>query len=86
MKRLNQKHDVVIDTYYTPINTNAEQGEVTHHYTYVSNVYFYKRQIINDQEVFIKIEIHKEMILDLAAEINKIEKEVVNKPFNNLPF
>ena len=86
MKRINQKHDVMINTHYTPINSNAEQGEVTQHYTNVSNVYFYKRQIINDQEVFIKIELDKQIILDLADEINKIEKEVISKPYDNLPF
>ncbi len=85
MKRINQKHDVVINIHYTPIN-DVEQGELTHHYTNVSDAYFYKRQFIQDQEVFIKVEISKQMILDLADEIREIEKEVIQKPYDSLPY
>jgi hypothetical protein len=86
MKRINQKNDVVIDTYYNPVNTNAEQGEVTEHYTVVSCAYFYKRQYIQEQEVFVKIELTKQMILDIADEIRAIEKEIVKVPYDYNPF
>ena len=46
MKRINQKHDVVINIYYKPVFTNASVGDIEDHYTYVNSAYFYKRQFI----------------------------------------
>lgn len=81
MKRINQKHDVVINIYYKPVFTNASVGDIEDHYTYVNSVYFYKRQFIQDQEVFTKVEMTRQMILDLADEIREIEKEIIKKPY-----
>ena len=86
MKKISQKHDVVINTYHNPVNTNPEHGEITEHYTIVSGAYFYKRQYINEQEIFIKIELSKQMILDIADEIIETEKEIVKIPYVYNPF
>lgn len=86
MKRFSKKQDVVITTEHYPLISNAEKGDVIHHNTSVDCVYFYKRQFIQEQEVFIKIELSKQMILDIADEIKDIEKEIIEKPYNGIDF
>ena len=72
--------------WFKPQVDKAKQGDIIPHKKTVSKVYFYQRQFINDQEVFIKIELPKEMILDLSDKIQDIESQIVEMPFDELPF
>ncbi len=85
MKIFIEKHEAVIDGWFKATK-EAKQGEIIPHQKTVSKVYFYQRQYINEQESFVKIELTKEMILDLSDSIKSIESEVVEMPFDNLPW
>lgn len=86
MKVLEEKHEAVIDVWFKPQVDKAKQGDIIPHRKTVNKVYFYQSQFINDQEVFLKIELTKEMILDLSIKIQDIESQVVEMPFDELPF
>lgn len=85
MKIFIEKHEAVIDGWFKPTK-EAKQGEIIPHHKTVSKVYFYQKQYINEQESFAKIELTKEMILDLADNIKAIESEVVEMPFDEMPW
>ena len=86
MKVFDEKHEVIIDCWFKPKVNNAKQGDIIPHQKIVSRIEFYHRQFINDQEVFVKIQLTKEMIRDLSDKIQGIESEVVEMPFDDLPF
>jgi len=85
MKKYNEKNDVIFDCYFMP-KIKAEEGEKVPHETKVQKVFFLYPQFINGQESFIKIEMPKEMILELAAEIRVIETEIVDLEYSELPW
>jgi len=85
MKKFNEKHEVIIDCYFTP-TVKAKEGEVSPHFTRVQGISFYQRHYNGDMESFVKVQITKDMILDLASEIAEIEKNVVNMKFTSLPW
>lgn len=86
MKVFEEKHEAVIDVWFKPQVNKAKQGEVIPHKKTVSKVQFYQRQFFNDQEVFLKIELTRDMILDLSDKIQDIESQIVQMPFDELPF
>ena len=86
MKVFEERHEAVIDVWFKSQVDNAKQGEVIPHKKMVSKVHFYQRQFINEQEVFLKIELTREMILDLSDKIQDIESQIVEMPFDDLPF
>lgn len=86
MKVFEEKHEAVIDFWHKPQVDKAKQGDIVPHKKTVTKVYFYQRQFINDQEVFLKIELTREMILDLSDKIQDIENQIVEMPFDELPF
>lgn len=62
-------------------NPMAKIGQVIKHNETVLFASIYKRQFINDQEVYLKIDISRDLILDLAKEIESIEANVIEKEF-----
>ena len=86
MKTLNEKHEVIIDSWFAPTKKDVKHGEVSPHQQKVSWIAFYQRQIINDQEVFIKIQLTRDMIMDLSKQIETIESNIVDMPYDELPF
>lgn len=86
MKVFEEKHEAVIDVWFKPQVDKAKKGDIIPYKKTVSKVHFYQRQFINDQEVFLKIELTKEMILVLSDKIQDIESQVVEMPFDELPF
>lgn len=86
MKVFVPKHEAVIDLFLKPQVKKANQGEIVPHKKVVTSVYFYNRHCINDQDVYIKVELSRDMILDLADEIRDIDGQIVESEFDNLPF
>ena len=86
MKVFVEKYESVINCWLKPQIENAKQGDVIPHEKVVTNVYFYKREIINEKEVYLKVELSKEMIVDLFNKIKVLESQVGEMPFENLPF
>jgi hypothetical protein len=86
MKIFVEKHEAVIDGWFKPQVEKAKQGDVVPHRKQVTKVYLYQREFINDQEVYRKVELSKEMILELSDKIQDIESQVVEMPFDELPF
>ena len=87
MKLFLEKYETVLEGWYSPQVESPKQGEVVPHKKQVSKAYFYQRDFINDQEVFKRIELTKQMIVDLYNEIAKVENEVEDMPFyNDLPW
>ncbi len=86
MKIFVEKHEAVIDGWFKLQGEKAKQGDLIPHRKQVIKVYLYQREFINDQEVYRKIELSKEMILELAEKIQEIESQVVEMPFDELPF
>lgn len=86
MKVFEEKHETIIEFYFSPIANNPKSGDIIPHQKTVSRIYFYNRQFLDGQEVFVKIELTKEMILDLHNKICDIENQVVEMPFDSLLF
>lgn len=86
MKKYNQRHEAIIESYFKPVNCNARIGEVIRHNETVIAASIYKRQFINDQEVYLKIDLSRDLILDLAKEFEEIEKNVIQKEFIELDY
>jgi hypothetical protein len=81
MKKYSQKHEAIIESYFKPVDHNAKIGQVVKHNETVLFASIYKCQFINDQEVYLKIDISRDLILDLAKEIESIEANVIEKEF-----
>ncbi len=85
MKEFSKKQDVIIDYYYSP-TVNAKDGEIVPHKKKVQKLIMFVPQYVNEQELFIKVELNREMILELAAEIAVIEQTVIDMEFESLPW
>ena len=81
-----EKHNAIVKTYFNPKHQNANHGDEIPHTEIVSSVEVYSRHIINDQEVYTKIVLSKEMICDLHEKMLKIEEKIVIRPYDALPF
>ncbi len=86
MKIFNDKHNVVIETYFSTTINGLKEGELAPHNQMVSSISFFAPHHIGEQEVYKKIYLTKDMILDLADHIKKIETGTTIIPFSNLPF
>jgi len=86
MKIFDEKHEAILSVYFSPKGDNLKKGDVVPHQKRVQSITIYQRQIVNDQEIFIKQEFTTEMILDLAEKIKSIQTESVEMPYDDLPF
>ena len=87
MKDYNKEHEVLIlSREYT--FTDVKEGVVAPHKKKVQTVkYYYDFRTGRDRREVIPIELTRGFILDLANQINDIEKEEYDKPYNaDLPF
>lgn len=88
IKDFNSKHEVVIHSRTNAIFDGKEpkQGEVVPHKKVVSNCVLYQLQQFNGGEIFFQVWLSRNMILDLAEQIKTIETEIINTPYDSLPF
>ena len=86
MKIFDEKHEAIIHCYFSPKGKDLKKGDLVPHQKRVDRVVFYQRQIINEQEVYLKQEFSTELILDLAEKIKNIQSESVEMPYDDLPF
>ncbi len=84
MKEYVEKHEAIIDTYYSPIPKDVKEGEVVAHKRIVTSIYLYLRN--ERDENFMKYYLTREMILDLAEKIKSLEQETKDIEYINLPF
>ena len=85
MKTFIENHEAVIQFWNAP-TVNAKDGEIIPHKPTVSKIYFYHEHVSNREIKFLKIELTKEMILDLADSIKTIESQIIEMPFDSMPF
>jgi hypothetical protein len=85
MKKFNEKHEAIIDCYFTP-TVKAKEGETVPHQTKVKNVSIFYPNYFNGQEYFVRVQLPKEMILELAAQIAVIENEIIDSEYSELPW
>jgi len=84
IKDYSQKHEVTINVTISPISNDAKG--LTEHRKKVSSIEFYKRAWINDQEVFLKVEVGRSMIEDIFEQIQEIEMQTIMAESSDLPF
>lgn len=90
-KFFNDKHEAILRTRVKPIlseNPNVKDGDTINHQTVVDDARIYIPVHSNEGILIHHIEynLRRDLILDLAKQINEIEKEVVALPYRNLPF
>jgi hypothetical protein len=85
-KEYNEKHDAIVSLYYSPKAINPKEGEIVPHGKIVRDVQIYQSGYINDREIFNKVFLSKEFILDLAKQITEIESQEKDLVYSNLPF
>jgi len=85
-KEFNEKHDAIVSLYYSPKTTNPKDGEVIPHGKIVTDVQFYQSSYLNDREVFQKITLSKQFIMELAEQIKEIESQEKDLVYKELPF
>lgn len=86
MKTYNTDHDVEIVSYSAPISTDgAKHGDVMPHKHVVNGLYKYY-SVGGHPEKFIQVYLDRSMILDLASHISKIESEVHDEEYYDIPF
>lgn len=88
MKKLNEMHSAIIDVKVSP-KSEAKEGDVVKHSQTVENIIFYVPKYIDKSQSneYIQIILSRSKILDLAKDIQLIEKETVLKEyFPELPF
>jgi hypothetical protein len=86
MKVFDEKHEAIFNVYFRPKGEKLKRGEVVPHQKKVKSVQFYVRQVINNQEVFIKQEFSPEKILEWAEIIKNIQLEFVEMPYDDIHF
>ena len=89
MDILNSNHDAIIHVYQKPIakESTLKDGEITPHEQRVNKVSFLKERFADPiGSYWLKIEVDKKAILELAEQIKKIESEQVDAHYDNLPF
>jgi hypothetical protein len=85
-KEYNEKHDAIVSLYYSSKAINPKEGEVVPHGKIVRDVQIYQSTYVNDREVFNKVFLSKEFILDLAKQISEIESQEKDLAYSNMPF
>jgi len=86
MKIYNEKHDVLLSVYFVPVSDEAKEKEVVPHTQRVN----YCRVLVEQQNEYNSllkpIFLNRDLILDLANQINQIESETSMREFTSLPF
>jgi hypothetical protein len=87
MKTFVEKYETVIEFDLKPEATGAKEGEIVPHKKTVRCVYFFNQYVVDGRDVYAKVYLPKQMILDLFNEIQDIESQVLEKEIDpGLPF
>ena len=83
-KIYNERHDLIIEYGHSSVSKDGKEGEVVPHNRVVTEIYFFDRVGGKDYK---RIELKREIILDLAKQIQEIESKLELLPFTPpLPF
>lgn len=80
----NTKHKTIISGYEKPINKNPKNGETCAHTVEIRSIELFRP--ISDTNTFLKIELSRDFILDLAEQVKKLESETITKEYYDFPF
>lgn len=84
MKRyLIEKFESTVNVDVSPIDKKAKNGEVCDHKQTVDSIVFYTRQ---NNGLYFKVFVTKEMVMSFYEEIKKIEAQIVKLPKDDIPF
>lgn len=82
-KIYNEKHDVLINTYLQPNEPNPKNNTTVPHQIQVSSIEMF---MPNYHGQYINVKLNRNLILDIAAEIERLEKQEVMHVFIDMPF
>jgi len=87
MKRYNDIHDAIIQTEYNTVRSCIEtnRGDIVPHREVVTSVTCFI-PTSPEETSFIRVSLSRDFILDLAKHIEQIQKNVVDMPYDDLPF
>lgn len=83
MKVYIENIETVLGVGYTPKVKDAKQGDIIPHQKLVYEVYFYQKI---DDDKFQKITLAPQMIKEIYEKIQEQESQIVDLPFDELPF
>ena len=88
MKDFNTKHEAIIESRLIVNDTNPKGGQVYLHNNVVDSAYFFQPNYVDNAILsYTKVWLSKELILDLAEQIQQIEKRTIETEyFPPLPF
>ena len=87
MKYYNLEHSTTIYVDQSPESKSPQEGQLESHTQRASMIeYFQPCYLGNSEPTYVKVGISRDMILELADQIRKIESEVIIKEYENLPF
>ncbi len=88
MKTYNEEHDVIIESQWfpTPDKKTIHDGDIVPHHQTVSNIYFFQPHHTKNGIVYTRVDIHKNMLINLVAQIEKIESESKDMELTDIPF
>ena len=85
-KEFNENHDAIVSLYYSPKAINPKEGEVVPYGKIVKDIQFYRGIYVNDIELFHKIILSKQFILEIAEQIKDIESQEIDMLYSDIPF
>lgn len=85
MRLFNEKHETILNCDFRAINPNGHSsGDIIPHKVVVESLIFYYQD--QNDGGFRRIQIPKEMIMDLAKQIEESESIIQDQKFLDLPF
>jgi len=87
MKDFNEKHEAIIESYFSPIpGTNPKDKEIAPHFKRVTIIRMYQNVWIAGQDHLVCIYLNRETIIDLSEAIAEIERGEVDIFTDLSPF
>lgn len=86
MKHLIENREIIINSYLSPLvyTKEVKNGEIIAHKRRVSNISFY--HTLDEGASFIRVEMDKTLINNIYNSIQNIESEIVQEPYDSMPF
>ncbi len=83
MKEFNVTHNAILTSEETPAILNPKSGEKCNHYNKVNEIEFYYK---TSEYNFSQIKLSRDFIIDLANQIKRIESDLFEREYIDLPF
>lgn len=83
--KYNEKHGTKFSISYSP-KIECNNGDLVPHTQKVFELSFFREIRLNELDLYEKIILPRDFILDLAKQIEEIEKEEIEMVYDTLPF